>query len=91
MVREVNMMDIMEQLAAIADDVPDPSQAEASKLDDDSKISNDVAIKPSGGDSSESLDPFQEKLSHELSGGPASDTSADSDQTTSEASLPINS
>ena len=85
MVREVNMMDIMEQLAAIADEAPDPTQAEVPSLESDSPTSNDEVTPPSGIASSVSSEAFQARLSPEPTGGPTSDTSADSVPTTSAA------
>jgi len=81
----VNMMDIMEQLAAIADDAPDPTKGEAQSPEDDSKTSSDEATPPSGIASSVSSEAFPERLSPVPTGGPTPDTSADSVPTTSAA------
>ena len=85
MVRNVNMMSVMEQLAVIADETPDPTKGGAPPTEDESKRSSDESTGSSGTDGSEHSEHFPEPSSPDSTGGPTSDTSADSDLTTSVA------
>lgn len=94
MVKRVNMMNVLEQLAELADQQPDPTQEPAQTTEPDSPPSepdsmrsNDEATEPSGESSAIDSEHSPERLSLDSSGHPDSDTTADSRPETSEASL----
>lgn len=90
MVSKVNMMNVLEQLAAMADAAPDPTKDEAPPVEDDSKRSSEDPTGSSGSDGSDASEPSLEKSSHDSSGTPDSDIAATSDQTTLVISRPTN-
>lgn len=85
MVGEVNMMGVLEQLAALASEAPDPTQDEAPPADDDSKRSKLEPIGPSGVSGDSASEPSLVRSSPDSSGTPDSDTTADFVPTTSAA------
>lgn len=82
MVGKVKMMDVMEQLAAIAEEMPDPTQGGAPPAADESKRSNDAPTEPSGVSGSGDSEPSPEKSSPVSTGAPISDSTATSGQKT---------
>lgn len=80
MVGSANMLDLMEQLAAIAEEAPDPTPAVARPADDGSKRSSDAAIASSGSGGSVDSEPSPERSSHASTGIPLSDSLAISSQ-----------
>jgi hypothetical protein len=83
MVSKVNMMNILEQLAVLAENTPDPTKVAAQPPQPDSETSNDDQTSSGGEDSAESSDQPQVNLSLGSSGTLDSDTSATSDPVTS--------
>jgi len=83
MVSKVNMMNVLEQLADMADQQPDPTPAEVPPTEDESKTSKPEATVSSGNDSSESSVDSLESSNPDSSGTPDSATSATSDPVTS--------
>lgn len=83
MVSNVNMMNVMEQLATLADEAPDPTPDEVLPPESDLPRSKPEETESSGSDSSSSSEPSQESVSQDSSGDPDSDTPATSPLTTS--------
>ncbi len=81
----LNLFDIMEQLAAMADEVPDPTQGGQPPVETDSKPSNEESTSPSGSDGNGVSEHSPETLNPVSTGLPTSETPAASDPTMSEA------
>jgi hypothetical protein len=88
-VKRINMMNVMEQLAELVDQQPDPTKDGAQQLELDSNRSSSEATSSSGDDSESSSEHSPEKSSPDSSGSPDSDTSSISDPTTLAASQRI--
>ena len=82
MVSAVNMMNVLEQLAAMADEAPDPT--EAPPPESDSKRSSDEPTESSGAVGSDPSELSPERSSRVSTGLPISDSTATSDRTTLE-------
>jgi len=82
MVGSVNMMDVMDQLSAIAEAAPDPTKGGAPPTEDESKTSSDELTASSGTDGNDASEPSPEKSSPASTGVPISDSTANSDQKT---------
>lgn len=82
-VSKINMMNVLEQLADIAEKMPDPTKGAVPPTEDESQTSKPEATESSGSASSESSEPSPEKSSPDSSGSPDSATSATSDPVTS--------
>jgi len=82
MVGSVNMMDVMDQLSAIAEAAPDPTKGGAPPAEDDSKPSSDESTPSSGRTGETDSEPSQELLSLASTGVPISDSVATSSQET---------
>lgn len=87
MVLKVNMMNVLEQFAVIAEAMEDPTPAEAPQPEPDSPRSNDDPTGSSGESSGSDSGPSQEEPNPDSSGLPDSSPSV---QPTSAPSLPIN-
>jgi len=83
MVGKVNMMNVLEQLAALAEDQPDPTPAEAQQSEPSSPTSSDDPTRSSGASSDVDSEQLPESSSPDSSGLPDSATPATSDLTTS--------
>ena len=83
MVLKVNMMNVLEQLAAMAEALPDPTQAEAPKSELDSPTSSGDPTSSSGSSSDDASELPPGNWSPDSSGRPVSATPATSDLTTS--------
>ena len=82
-VRKVNMMNVLEQLADLADQQPDPTPAEAQQPEPDSPTSSSDPPASSGDSSSDDSERSPERSSPDSSGLPDSATPATSAPTIS--------
>jgi len=83
MVLKVNMMNVLEQLAAMAEALPDPTPVEAPKPELDSPTSSGDPTSSSGSSSDDASELPPGNWSPDSSGRPVSATPATSDLTTS--------
>lgn len=83
LVKTVNMMDVLEQFAAIAESMPDPTKGSPEQHENGSESRTSEESESGGDDSSDASELSLESLSLDSSGTPDSDTTPDSNPTPS--------